>query len=402
MKYSFLVYFLFSLILFACSDDPVTSGDDMKNEELQKMIDSLANYYHTQRNITDGGFLIKINTPSGNYLSSSGINPVVEGNSHLRIASISKTFTAAAIMLLHQQGKINIYDYITSNLPGTNIPYTPDSPDYDVPFKDQITLKLLLEHRAGVFDITNSKIPVSVQQPYAGMLYVVYIEELPGNEFHTFTFDELVGVAAVNEISYFPPGQEYHYSNTGYNILGKIIERVSGMSFTEFIETNFFQPYNLNNTTAPVLGNDETIPAPFIGSIFYNEGKVINTTLQNMSPHVSEGNINSTPDDITKWITLLLTGQAGINMNNVELMKQVLPTGQTGLIDTQYGLGISYIEGLGYGHNGAHLSYLLSDFYNPETGVTVFVAANFWDFEIVLNEANGIAEFAINAVKVVQ
>ena len=401
MNKSLLIYCLFPMIFFACSKDPVTSEHDLKNEKLQKMIDSVSNYYHTQRNITDGGFLIKINTPSGNYLVSSGINAVAE-NSHIRVASISKTFNAAAIMLLHQQGKVNINDIITANMPGTNTPYIPDSPDYDVPYKNQITLKLLLEHRAGVFDVTNDKIPVSVQQPYAGQLYVVYIEELPGNDLHTFTFDEMVGVAAVNDLSYFPPGQQYHYSNTGYHIIGKIIERVSGLTWSEFIETNFLQPYSLNNTKSVWQGNDEIIPSPYIESIYYDNGTVINTTLQNMSPHVAEGNIISTPGDITKWMTMLLTGQTVINMSSVELMKQVIPTGAPGLSDTQYGLGISYTEGLGYGHNGAHLSYLLSDFYNPATGVTVFVATNFWDFPTLFSQGNGMVEFAINAVKVVQ
>ncbi len=115
MKKSLLICCLFPLIFFACSNDPVTSEHDLKNEKLQKMIDSVTNYYHTQRNIADGGFLIKINTPSGNYFASSGINPAAAENSHLRIASISKTFNAAAIMLLQQQGKVNINDVITAN-----------------------------------------------------------------------------------------------------------------------------------------------------------------------------------------------------------------------------------------------------------------------------------------------
>lgn len=401
MKRSLIVYFIFALIFFGCSDDTVTNTYDLKNAELQRMIDSLTDYYHTQRNITDGGFLIKIMAPSGSYLVSSGINSLA-GNTHLRVASVSKTFTAAAIMLLHQQGKVNINDIITANLPGTNTPYIPATPEYDVPHKDQITVKLLLEHRAGVFDVTNDKIPLYVAQPYAGQLYAVYIEGLPGKEFHTFTFDEMVGVAAMNDLSYFPPGQEYHYSNTGYSILGKIIERASGMNYNAFIETNFLMPQSLNDTKSVQDGSDQSLPSPFAGSTYYNNGTVISTTLQNMSPVLCSGNFISTPDDIARWMTQLITGQAGINMANVELMKQVLPTGASGLIDTQYGLGICYTPGLGYGHNGAFLSYLSSDFYNPQTGVTVYVATNFWDFPIVLSQANGMIEFAINAVKVVE
>jgi D-alanyl-D-alanine carboxypeptidase len=373
----------------------------MKNEELQRMVDSVKNFYYTERNITEGGFLIKINTPSGNYFASSGIVPAPTENSHLRIASITKTFNAAAIMLLHQQGKVNIDDLITGNFPGTNTPYLPQTPDYDVPHKDQITMKLLLEHRAGVFDVSNDSIPASVQQPYAGQLYEVYIKEFPGNEFHTFTFDEMVGVAATNNLSYFPPGQAYHYSNTGYHIIGKIIERASGQTWTQFVETNFLQPLGLNNTSSVWQGSDVTIPAPYIGSSVYTNGTTINTTEQNYSTHVAEGNIISTPADLMKWMTLLLTGQAGINANNLDRMKTVIPTGENG-VNALYGLGINYIDGLGYGHTGALLSYLTYDFYNPDTGISVFAAYNFWDLANVVPQGNAGIDFIKNAVNVVQ
>jgi len=401
LKKFFHFFWLITLIISSCSEDSVTGGSNLKNEKLQNMVDSLTNYYYTQRNITSGGFLVKINTSSGNYFASSGIVPSPQESSHLRIASITKTFTAAAIMLLHQQGKLNINDFITGNFPGTNTPYIPQTPDYDVPYKDQITMKLLLEHRAGVFDVTNDKIPTSVQQPYAGQLYAVYIMDLPGNEFHTFTFDEMVGVAATNDLSYFPPNQQYHYSNTGYHILGKIIERASGQTWSQFVETNFFQPLGLNNSSSVWRGDDINIPAPFIESFVYTNGIKINTTVQNYSTHVAEGNIISTPADISKWMTLLITGQTGVNTSSVDQMKMVIPTNEPGL-NAHYGLGICHIDELGYGHGGALLSYLLIDFYNPDTGTTILVAANFWDLEIVVAQNNGMIEFAKNAVNAVQ
>lgn len=392
---------LISIIISSCSDDPVTSGKDLKSEELQRMVDSLANFYYTERNITSGGFLIKINTSSGNYFASGGIVPTPDENSHLRLCSISKTFNAAAVMLLHQQGKVNINDYITGNFPGTSTPYLPASSDYDVPYKDQITLKLLLEHRAGVFDITNDPIPASVPQPYAGQLYAVYVTGQPGNQYHTFKFDEMVGVAATNDLSYFPPDQQYHYSNTGYHILAKIIERASGQTWSEFVETSFFQPLSLNNTSSVWSGNDTIIPSPYIESFFYLNGITTNTTWQNMSSHVSEGNVISTSTDIMKWMNLLISGQAGINMSNVDLMKQVIPTGENGP-NALYGLGICYIGGLGYGHTGALPGYLLIDLYNPDTGVTVFAASNFWDYANVHSQNDGMIEFAKNAVNAVR
>ena len=393
-------FLLISLIISSCSDDTTSSIPVVsKNEVLQKMVDSLTNYYRTVRNISSGGFLVQINTNSGNYFASSGISPSPTVNFHFRVASITKTFNAASIMLLHQQGKINIDDYISGNMPGTNTPYLPSSPDYDVPYKDQITIKQLLEHRAGVFDVINDPIPASVPEPYAGQLYVNYILELPGNEHHNFTFDKLVGLISKYKLSISPPDQQYHYSNTGYNILGKIIERASGLTWSEFNEVNFFQPLSLNNTTSVWSGDDDNIPSPQIESFLYDNGIKSNTTLQNMSAHVSEGNIISTSADIIKWMTLLLTGHAGINISNVDKMMEVIPTGQG---SGAYGLGINYMKDLGYGHSGAHVSFLTADYYNPDTGTTILLITNFWDLDDIISQGNGMNEFAVNAVNAVQ
>ena len=96
-------------------------------------------------------------------------------------------------MLLHQEGKLDISHYITGNIPGKNKCYIPDTPDYDIPYKDQITIWQLLCHRAGVYDIVN--------YPVNGEMYVEKIlEEDPG---HTFTPGETSHV-----LSYT---QEKHY-----------------------------------------------------------------------------------------------------------------------------------------------------------------------------------------------
>jgi D-alanyl-D-alanine carboxypeptidase len=397
MRKKLLMLIVLPLFLAACSDsNPVIPASDVNHEALQKMVDSLTNYYRTVENITQGGFFLKVNTPSQEYLVSNGINITVTSNSHFRIASVTKTFTAAAIMLLHQQGKINIYDVITDNIPGTNIPYIADVPEYNVPYKNQITIELLLQHRAGVFDVTNQVIPANVQQPYAGQYYIEYKSNLPGNTYHTFTFDEMVGVAAENNLSNYAPNPAiYYYSNTGYNILGKIIERVSGITYSNFLEENFFQPLQLNNTSSVWKGDDVQIPEPRIQSFLYENGAMLNTTEDNLSPNVSEGNIISTPGDITRWIKLLLTGNAGISMANVELMKQAISTG-----NGAYGLGISYMEGLGFGHNGAHESYLTITAYNPDNGITILIGCNFWNYPDIFDQLGRMLNLGLDAVAI--
>ena len=78
---------------------------------------------------------------------------------------------------------------------------------------------------------------------------------------------------------------------------------------------------------------------------------------------------------------------------------EVIPTGQG---NGEYGLGINYMKGLGYGHSGAHVSFLTADYYNPDTGTTILLITNFWDLDEITAQGNGMNEFAVNAVNAVQ
>ena len=187
---------------------------------------------------------MQILSPKGEYFISTGMGQDMTNAHHFRTASCTKTFTAAAIMLLHQRGKLNIEDKITDSIPGTNTPYVPTTADFNIPNKDQITIRMLLMHRAGVFDVTNDELPDSVPAPYGRKDYPDVVLEQDPN--HQFTLDELIGVDAAYRLSYpFAPGSDYHYSNTGYSILGKIIERVSGKTYGDFVKTELMVPNGL-------------------------------------------------------------------------------------------------------------------------------------------------------------
>lgn len=390
-----LVAFLFLLNPDSKGND--VSGNDDISSGLQSLADNFVGTYRQKIGLTDGGIFIALNTPTGDYMVSNNLNQEFNPDYHFRIASCTKTFTAASIMYLHQQGKLDINSKITDLIPGTNEPYIPNTAEFNIPNKSDITIKLLLEHRAGVFDVSNTPIPNSVNQPYAGKLYTEYILDLPGNYNHTFTFDELVGVVAENNLSYFLPDAGYHYSNTGYCMLGKIIERVSGLSYGAFLEANYLYPDYLNSTRAPYKGTDVELDNPHLDSYLYSSGSMKNTTLQNMSAHVAEGNLISTPNNLMKWVKMLLKGETVLDTSTIAMMKKVIPTGGHG---GQYGLGLSYIEGLGYGHNGAHESFLTFMFYNPDNDITTLVGCNFWDVDNLMDQLETLIQLAIKAVEV--
>ena len=373
--------FAAALTLVSCG------GGSDDNSALQAMVEARWQEYSATLPVYAGGLAVYVRSPHGNRFAATemeGASP----RAHFRVASNTKTFTAASIMKLHQEGLLDIDHFITDAIPGRTEPYVPDAADYAVPYKNEITIRQLLGHRAGVFDVTNAPIPDSCGEPYAGMSYDDYVLSLDPD--HRFTFDELVGVDAACQISLFEPGTGYHYSNTGYSILGKIIERVSGMAYADFVRSELLEPNRLTETSLPYLPADRTLPAPFVHGFGLAGGQVSERTEDNMSFNVAEGNIVSTPADLTVWVRALLRGEAGISKETVNMM----------LCEADcYGLGIMTFGAAdrAYGHNGAHGGYLSYMMYYPEEDTAVVAFTTLLNFDDIATEGpwlQGVAEEA--------
>lgn len=375
-----LLSFLTALMITACGGG---GGSNTPEDipELRSMLETEWGSYLATLPVSAGGIAMYIVTPEDEYFSSIGIDNS-SPDIHFRAASNTKTFTAAAIMLLHQDGRLNIEDTITSNIPGRSEPYVPDTGEYAIPYKDQITIKQLLSHRAGVFDVTNAVIPAGCDAPYAGEVYLTYVQA--SDPQHTFTFDELVGVVAHCGLSLFAPGTDYHYSNTGYNLLGKIIERVSGLSYGEFVTQNLLIPNGLSDTSLPALGTEQSIPEPLAPGYFIGDGALYSKTEDNMSGNVAEGNVISTPRDLARWARRLFNGEAGLPLETVAQMSECISDASE---NTCYGLGVwSVADPTGNGHSGAHAGYLSIMLYDPLSDVTTIIFSNLLNYDAVLPE----------------
>ncbi|MFA6572319.1 MAG: serine hydrolase domain-containing protein [Bacteroidota bacterium] len=401
MKKNLLLFFVL-LIFTACSDDNPTANDlTPKFNRIQALMDSSWNGFRATYNLpSQGGIALFINYKGTTKFLKVGMDADVNENYHFRIASNTKVFTSAAVMLLHQRGLLNIDDKITALMPNKTEPYIPETPAYNVPFKDRITIRQLMQHMAGVYDITNYNIPDTVKQLYKGKNYLEYICETLGED-HQFTFEELVGVVSENHIYSDEPGTKHKYSNTGYTILAKIIERVSGMSYREFITTELIQKNNLNNTSCPTLASEKALPSPYIRSYLFAKDQAEDVSESNMSGNVAEGNIVSTPAEMSKWIKLFLTGNAGVNQQNIEIMKDysINPV-------YKYGLGIFYSDTLGYGHNGAHEAYLSYVMYNEEMDCSICFVCTLWDYSggtaSFIKQFNYVADLCKKAVGIMK
>lgn len=348
-------------------------GDPSVQAELNRVLATRWASYASARPDWKGGVAVYVITPRGESFASADLGRDVADDIHFRGASTTKLFTASAIMLLHQQGKLDIDDVITARIPGASEPYVPDTADYAIPYKEQITIRALLGHRAGVFDVANTPVPATSPFPYAGEKYPLWVKDR--DDAHTFTIDELVGVVAVNHLSYFPPGTDYHYSDTGYSLLGKIIERVSGRRYDQFVQESLLAPVGLAGTTFPHLGDDRALPPPSAAAYSYFRGVSYDVfddpILNNMSSLVANGNILTTPFDLATWLRALFAGDVGLSAATLEMMTDVMPTGRGG----EYGLGMIRTPGLGFGHDGGRDGYASFVSHDPERDVTIALSA---------------------------
>ncbi|MDF1516768.1 MAG: serine hydrolase domain-containing protein [Lutibacter sp.] len=140
----------------------------------------------------------------------------IDSTSIYQLASVSKQFTAAAILLLYQEGKLDIDDFASKYL--TDFPY------------QNIKIRHLLNHTSGLPNY-------------------MYAAE---NKWKSKTPpDNIAMLGLMNKLKmqvYFKPGDRFHYSNTGYFILASIVSKVSNQSFSNFLDSRFFKPLNLTNT----------------------------------------------------------------------------------------------------------------------------------------------------------
>ncbi|MCA0388844.1 MAG: beta-lactamase family protein [Bacteroidetes bacterium] len=370
---------ILSMLFVSCKDE--NSSEAMhKNysDEIKKVLDVALDSIRRADPQFPGGLALQVIYPGGQVFQQTGFTNAVTTGTHFRAASNTKTLTAAAILLLHQRGKLNINHKITDTIPGTNITYVPGDQNYAIPFKNEITILQLMQHRAGVFDVANDPIPdtVSAPVPYKNDWYLEYMKATNPN--YTFTFDELAGVVATTGLYYFRPGTDFHYSNTGYSILGKIIERVSGKSYGQFITDEIIKPMGMTSSSMPDQGSDQQLPAPFAPGFVHIPGSIQNVSMSNVSGNVAEGNLVTTPADLSLFIRKLLRGEGVLSSNLVySTMLNCLPTAPGSL--SLYGCGVNSINMLGYGHTGAHEGYLSQMIHDPVTDVTLVIYTNAWD-----------------------
>jgi D-alanyl-D-alanine carboxypeptidase len=376
-------------MLAACS-----KGDGKHNlveKQIYTSVDSVRVALERSNNIEVPSLNVYIQTPDDIYFvstTSQGTEPV-RRNTNYRFASVTKNFTATAILYMHQLKWLNIKDQVTAAIPGSNQPYVPTGTAWNFPYKQEVTIEQLLKHSAGVYDLDNDTVP-----GYNGLPYTEYMVQQDPN--HQFTSSELVGVLTEKNISYWAPDQGYHYSNTGYTILGEIIARVYSQragtvkTYGDFLRDKVYGKESKVPLSLSFVHDalDQQLPQPYVKGRIITETGIEITDKVNMSQHVAEGNGIGTMEHLNKYIRTLMKGENILSKETVQMMQHT-PGPEAG---NPYSLGCTLFPNLGYGHNGATNGYLNLVCYDPLTDVSIVVMLPLWDL------SRGNASF-INCIK---
>ncbi len=284
----------------------------------------------------------------------------VTSDTVFRIGSVTKQFTAAAILLLVEDGRMSLDDRLDAYFP-------------DFPRAAEVTVRQLLQHTSGISNYTSREGFMADTAPlnHDRDRMVAYIE-------------------AADPLYDFDPGTGWSYSNSGYMLLDYIAEQVAGQPLAAFLQERIFSPLGMMSTamddafeivTGRAQGYDAAPDAP---------SGFTNTTALSLSVAAGAGAMRSTPGDLAIWMQALLDGEVispqslalmlePARLNDGSLASTFLVDPPAPLAGMDYGLGIMTGERDGrrfIGHGGSINGFNASLIHYPDDATTIVLLVN--------------------------
>lgn len=274
-KYSYALLFL----LVSAIVSPIYS------QELSQKIDALITAEIKDKNGPGGVFMVakKGEIIYQNAFGKANLELEVPLTTDyiFQIGSMTKQFTAVAIMMLQEQGKLNTNDVLSKYIP-------------DFPSGDKIKIHHLLTHTSGIKDFTKMKsIKDIAQKEMSPKMMVDFFKNEPVD---------------------FLPGEKFDYNNSGYVVLGYLLEIISEMSYEDFIEKNIFQKIGM---TQSLYATDRQVISKRAYGYQKKESGYVNKTIINYSVPFASGAIMSTLNDMLKW-QMALNNNTLLNTENTQ------------------------------------------------------------------------------------
>ncbi len=323
------------------------------------------------------GAMVLLRTPQGRVdiavgTTELGAKTPPTASTHFRIASNTKTMTAALIVLLAQDGKLKFTDPVSTYVP-------------NVPNGENITLADLLTMRSGLYGYTGDPALAAAMDADPGKAWIP---------------QEALDIA-FRHPPLFAPDASYDYNNTNYALLGLVAEKVGRQPLAQQLRERLFGPFGLTQTSLPAA-TDTAMPAPYSHGYMYGGSyyaladdpypadmqaaaragtlRPVDYTNQNPSYATAAGGAISTADDLATWMKALVSGK----VFNADFQQQWLasprPEDPAAPDGQKYGYGISY-QRFGphaamYYHGGEMPGFNSFMGYDPDNDVTLVIWTN--------------------------
>lgn len=249
-----------------------------------------------------------------------------------QLASVSKQFTAAAIMLLNERNQIKLTDTVNTYFP-------------DFPYK-HVTIKHLLNHTAG-------------------LPKYFWVAEHKWQQKKAPTNIEMMDLLEASNVQrFFKPGRNFDYSNTGYFVLASIVEKISGTSFSSFLKTNIFEPLEMKHSYVYSFENDSIKENQLDGYRLYRGWRHLKIRSTVNDAIVGDKNVYTTAEDLFKWTLGLNTGRL-LSKESLDLMYSKG--------ETVYGREVPYGFGFRIKTRGQQSIYHYGKWNGFSTGLTKYL-----------------------------
>jgi D-alanyl-D-alanine carboxypeptidase len=273
-----------------------------------------------------------------------------------RVGSTVKMFTATIVLKLQEEGKLNIDDKISRYLQGNNIDKIKNA--------GEATIRQLMQHSSGINNYIQS-----LQFQTASL----------NNFIKEWTADELLKYS-YHKAPYFSPDEDVRYSNTGYILLGLLIEKIEGKPLHKVFDEKIINPLGLTNT---LFAGKNPVPNEIVRGyidMYSNFNLIESTYYSGWDYYTADGGLISNAYDMNVFFRALMNGQI-INSTSLNKMLtwKIPKEVAVDFFPISYGLGIFKIEtpkGIAYMHSGSAIGYDANVFYFPGDSTTIVYASN--------------------------
>jgi D-alanyl-D-alanine carboxypeptidase len=338
------VFLVFSISACGGESEPAvpTFSEDLQAQMRQIVEDSMA-----QQEIP--GVIVGVWVPGeGEWVEAFGEADIETGRAMtdtdiVRIASNTKTFVATLVLQLADEGALSLDDPLENYIPG-------------VTYGNEITVRNLLNMTSGIYSFSEDE---------------DFLAAFTADPLMQLTPEEEVEIALSHPPN-FAPGEDWEYSDTNYEILGIIIEEVTGNAIEEEMRKRIIEPLGLESTSFPTT--PDMPPGHAKGYVLSDDGVLEDYTRSSPSVPWAGGAMISDLEDLKVWVKALATGELlSEEMHAQQLEWESMPGMER--IDGKYGLGIMSLAGF-QGHDGAIFGYNTIMLYLPEADATMVILVN--------------------------